>query len=71
MKSKRHVLPMSTIRTQKLSPFINFQAADDDRLCFGTVDSWLLWHLTSGDKSQNHLTDVTNASRTMLMNLKV
>jgi len=34
-------------------------------LCFGTVDSWLVWHLTGGE----HLTDVTNASRTQLMNL--
>jgi glycerol kinase len=33
-------------------------------LCFGTVDSWLLWNLTG-----QHLTDVTNASRTMLMDL--
>ena len=34
-------------------------------LCFGTIDSWLVWHLTGG----SHLTDVTNASRTQLMNL--
>jgi len=33
---------------------------------FGTVDSWLLWNYTGG----KHITDVTNASRTMLMNLK-
>jgi glycerol kinase len=33
---------------------------------FGTVDSWLLWNLTRGE---SHVTDVTNASRTMLMNL--
>jgi glycerol kinase len=33
---------------------------------FGTVDSWLVWHLTGG----RHVTDVTNASRTMLMNLR-
>ena len=36
-----------------------------ERLAFGTVDSWLLWHLTGGD----HLTDATNASRTQLMAL--
>lgn len=35
-------------------------------LCFGTVDTWLLWNLTKG---QVHATDVSNASRTMLMNL--
>lgn len=36
------------------------------KLAFGTVDSWLLWHLTGG---RRHLTDVTNAARTMLFNL--
>ena len=35
-------------------------------LCFGTIDSWVAWHLTGG----RHVTDVTNASRTMLMNLR-
>jgi len=35
-------------------------------LCFGTVDSWLLWKLTGGDI---HATDYTNASRTMLFNI--
>jgi glycerol kinase len=35
-------------------------------LAFGTVDSWLIWHLTSG---KCHVTDVTNASRTMLYNV--
>ncbi len=37
---------------------------------FGTVDSFLLWHLTGGSNGGQHLTDVTNASRTMLMNLQ-
>jgi glycerol kinase len=36
---------------------------------FGTVDSWLLWNLTGGPDGGRHLTDVTNASRTMLMDL--
>jgi glycerol kinase len=36
------------------------------RLRVGTIDSWLMWNLTNG----LHITDVTNASRTMLMNLK-
>ncbi len=36
-------------------------------LAFGTVDSWLLWHMTSG---LVHATDVTNASRTMLFNIQ-
>jgi len=35
-------------------------------LLFGTVDSWLIWHLTGG----RHVTDPTNASRTMLMDLE-
>ena len=36
------------------------------RLAFGTIDSWLVWNLTGG---QAHITDVTNASRTMLFNI--
>ncbi|MCU0380248.1 MAG: glycerol kinase GlpK [Chitinophagaceae bacterium] len=41
--------------------------AEEGKLAFGTVDSWLLWNLTKG---QVHATDVSNASRTMLMNLE-
>jgi glycerol kinase len=41
--------------------------ADDGQLAFGTIDSWILWNLTGGEV---HATDVTNASRTMLMNLE-
>lgn len=40
--------------------------AEKGELCFGTVDSWLLWKLTNG---QVHATDVSNASRTMLFNI--
>ncbi|MCW3079677.1 glycerol kinase GlpK [Segetibacter sp.] len=36
------------------------------KLAFGTVDSWLIWNLTAG---KTHVTDVTNASRTMLFNI--
>lgn len=36
---------------------------------FGTVDSWLLWNLTGGTRGGVHVTDVSNASRTQLMNL--
>lgn len=43
------------------------EAARDGRLCFGTVDSWLLWKLTGGAR---HVIDVTNASRTLLMDLE-
>ena len=37
---------------------------------FGTIDSWLLWNLTGGVRGGVHATDVTNASRTLLMNLE-
>jgi len=40
--------------------------AERGELAFGTIDSWLIWHLTSG---QRHVTDVTNASRTLLYNI--
>jgi glycerol kinase len=37
---------------------------------FGTSDTWVLWNLTGGPRGGVHITDVTNASRTMLMNLE-
>ena len=40
--------------------------AEAGKLCFGTVDSWLIWHLTGG---RVHVTDATNASRTLLCNI--
>ena len=40
--------------------------AQNGELCFGTIDSWLLWKLTNG---MVHATDVSNASRTMLFNI--
>lgn len=43
------------------------EAAQSGHLCFGTVDSWLVWKLTRGSF---HVTDYTNASRTMLYNIK-
>jgi len=47
------------------------KAAIDERRCmFGTVDSWLIWNLTGGVNGGLHITDVTNASRTMLMDIK-
>ncbi|MDF2158850.1 glycerol kinase GlpK [Algoriphagus sp. CAU 1675] len=42
------------------------QQAEAGELAFGTVDSWLVWKLTKG---AHHLTDITNASRTMLFNI--
>ena len=44
-------------------------AAESGDALFGTIDTWLLWNLTGGVDGGQHLTDVTNASRTMLMNL--
>jgi glycerol kinase len=38
-------------------------------LAFGTIDTWIAWHLTGGVNGGRHATDVTNASRTMLMDL--
>jgi len=40
--------------------------AEKNELCFGTIDSWLVWNLTNG---RVHVTDATNASRTMLFNI--
>ena len=37
---------------------------------FGTIDTWVVWNLTGGRDGGEHMTDVTNASRTQLMNLK-
>ena len=44
-------------------------AVEDGRCLFGNVDTWLLWNLTGGVNGGKHITDVTNASRTMLMNI--
>ena len=44
-------------------------AANEGRAVFGTVDSWVVWNLTGGVEGGAHVTDVTNASRTMLMDL--
>lgn len=42
------------------------EKAEEGRLLFGTVDTWLIWHLTKG---KVHVTDYTNASRTMLFDI--
>src|SRR3954449_5838919 len=46
------------------------EAAERGDAIFGNTDSWLLWNMTGGVDGGNHITDVTNASRTMLMNLE-
>jgi glycerol kinase len=43
--------------------------AERGELLFGTIDSWLVWNFTGGARGGVHLTDVTNASRTQLLNL--
>jgi glycerol kinase len=45
------------------------QRAENGELCFGTIDTWLLWNLSGGPSGGLHVTDVTNASRTLLMDL--
>ncbi len=45
------------------------QAVDKGDAIFGTMDSWIIWNLTGGPGRGRHVTDVTNASRTLLMNL--
>ncbi|CAB4667097.1 unannotated protein [freshwater metagenome] len=48
----------------------NVPAARGVNARFGTIDSWLLWNLSGGVRGGIHATDVTNASRTLLMNLE-
>ena len=45
------------------------EAAENGDLFFGNADSWIIWNLTGGVNGGLHITDVTNASRTMLMDL--
>ncbi|NAZ81768.1 glycerol kinase GlpK [Kineococcus sp. R8] len=46
------------------------EAAEKGEAIFGNTDSWLIWNLTGGVRGGVHVTDVTNASRTMLMDLE-
>ena len=68
-------LPLSTYSSAlKLRWILDHLAAAGDgpdprHLAFGTIDSWLIWQLTGGIEGGRHVTDVTNASRTMLMDL--
>ncbi len=43
--------------------------AEKGEVIFGNIDTWVIWNLTGGPNGGAHVTDVTNASRTMLMNL--
>ncbi len=72
---KRTGLPLSTyFSAPKLQWILQnvpavAKASQNGEAIFGTVDSWLIWNLTGGSENGVHVTDVTNASRTMLMNL--
>jgi glycerol kinase len=59
-------------KLQWLLDHVDGLRADAERgeAIFGTVDTWLLWNLTGGVSGGVHVTDVTNASRTMLMDLQ-
>ncbi|HVC83604.1 MAG TPA: glycerol kinase GlpK [Solirubrobacteraceae bacterium] len=46
------------------------ERAENGELLFGTLDTWVLWNLTGGARGGVHATDVTNASRTLLMDLR-
>jgi glycerol kinase len=61
-------LPVSTYSSAlKLRWILDQVDRDPSELAFGTIDTWVLWHLTGGT---THATDVSNASRTMLMDLE-
>jgi glycerol kinase len=71
IQAKTGLLPDAYFSGSKLNWLLNNvggarNRAMEGKLAFGTVDSWLIWKLTQGEK---HVTDVTNASRTMLYNI--
>lgn len=71
IQAKTGLLPDAYFSASKLNWLLNNvpgarERAEAGRLAFGTVDSWLIWKLTQGAA---HVTDVSNASRTMLFNI--
>jgi glycerol kinase len=71
IQAKTGLLPDAYFSGSKLNWLLNNvegarRRAMEGKLAFGTVDSWLIWKLTQG---ATHVTDVTNASRTMLYNI--
>jgi glycerol kinase len=46
------------------------EKAEKGEVLFGNIDTWVIWNLTGGPEGGEHVTDVSNASRTMLMNLE-
>lgn len=72
VKEKTGLVPDAYFSASKIKWILDNVAgarerAREGRLAFGTVDSWLVWNLTQG---KVHATDVTNASRTMLYNIR-
>ena len=72
IKQKTGLLPDPYFSASKLKWILDNVAGARERalrgeLCFGTVDTWLIWNLTGGEV---HATDSSNASRTMLYNIK-
>jgi glycerol kinase len=71
IQAKTGLLPDAYFSGSKVNWILNHvdgarEQAEAGKLAFGTVDSWLIWKLTQGER---HVTDVTNASRTMLFNI--
>jgi glycerol kinase len=71
IQARTGLLPDAYFSASKLNWLLDNVAgarrrAEEGKLAFGTVDTWLIWKLTQGTR---HITDVTNASRTMLFNI--
>ena len=66
VRARTGLVPDPYFSATKLEWILRRTELPQERLAFGTVDSWLVWKLTDGAA---HLTDVTNASRTMLLDL--
>jgi glycerol kinase len=63
------LIPSSYFSAPKMRAALHGVGVAGDRVAVGTVDSWLMWNLTGGTAGGVHVTDHTNASRTMLMDL--
>ncbi|XP_055636884.1 glycerol kinase [Toxorhynchites rutilus septentrionalis] len=60
----------SAVKIRWMLDHLGEEVVSGKELSFGTLDSWIMWNLTGGINGGIHMTDVTNASRTMLMNLR-
>jgi glycerol kinase len=66
IRERTGLVPDPYFSATKLRWLLDRTSVPPDRLAFGTIDSWLVWRLTGGGR---HVTDLTNASRTMLVAL--